>query len=658
MAPSSSQIKVGHVKSESLIALVCRQEEYRPMATSHSSQAPVNNNKTTGQNNDKNTTQTSAEEISASRAFSRNPNDCSLHTTHNPFINQHQNGPIHQPKAQFLATTTRDKNSTNNATPRTSPPCTGSPRTRSEGSQRHDTTKKGNASSVRSWYEKLNKTTTQRIACKARGLPDSHNADTAYFLVPPNAKHGLLLQCSHPVCAASKRKFRFCAVCGRAASERNFIRLHGHGILRTFYRCDDSPFQTPTANKSMDREMNGGNTPPPIRNAPICMPTTPPPRLSGGPGFLPMQSPTPSMRSVVSNVAPASSPYSPRPVVASRFFPFSPPTYHHHQPTHAPLPPPPTHVALRRSAAGAYPVASRYDLENRSVNPFPYRGSPPGVNATTSGSFESDDGYNNNGTRYMPQPPPSPLQWRPRPMMVPDAPPLSVVPIPSAKSAPHGLTLANSAPPAHPPYPAARPEPFATPPYSKASIHPSRITSFGQQMQQTDQPLHLSEQEAPLHLEAQPDIDPSLLDLMIKSVLADEAQDDLSSSESIATDDDDWGRDVVVPDNYPSLSMTTMALSRPQQPKVSPHHDRPTIDDAHVRPNKERRRSLEDPPDRGKTMETTNSREDTAVVEQAPSVDQSKDVKPNFRAAGAEGKDDWTLALLGMDPTDLENVFE
>jgi hypothetical protein len=50
----------------------------------------------------------------------------------------------------------------------------------------------------------------RRVACKARGLSKNHNSETAYFEVPPNAPHGMLLSCSHPECVASGRKFRYC----------------------------------------------------------------------------------------------------------------------------------------------------------------------------------------------------------------------------------------------------------------------------------------------------------------------------------------------------------------------------------------------------------------------------------------------------------------
>lgn len=49
-----------------------------------------------------------------------------------------------------------------------------------------------------------------RVQCRARGLSNTHNVDTAYFEIPHNAPHGLLLCCTHPECQASGRKFRYC----------------------------------------------------------------------------------------------------------------------------------------------------------------------------------------------------------------------------------------------------------------------------------------------------------------------------------------------------------------------------------------------------------------------------------------------------------------
>ena len=69
----------------------------------------------------------------------------------------------------------------------------------------------------------------RRIRCKARllSMVDDHNADTAYFEIHLDTPHGMVLSCSHPVCAASGRRFRYCrgkemvlcvCVCGVFAS--------------------------------------------------------------------------------------------------------------------------------------------------------------------------------------------------------------------------------------------------------------------------------------------------------------------------------------------------------------------------------------------------------------------------------------------------------
>lgn len=50
----------------------------------------------------------------------------------------------------------------------------------------------------------------RRVRCKARGLSRAHNVDTAYFEIPKDAPHGMLLCCSHPECQVSARAFRYC----------------------------------------------------------------------------------------------------------------------------------------------------------------------------------------------------------------------------------------------------------------------------------------------------------------------------------------------------------------------------------------------------------------------------------------------------------------
>ena len=72
-----------------------------------------------------------------------------------------------------------------------------------------------------------------RIPCKARGISTKHNTDTAFLDIPVDAPHGLLLSCSHPECAESGRKFRYCTVCASPVAKRNFPKRHGHGLIRS-----------------------------------------------------------------------------------------------------------------------------------------------------------------------------------------------------------------------------------------------------------------------------------------------------------------------------------------------------------------------------------------------------------------------------------------
>lgn len=50
----------------------------------------------------------------------------------------------------------------------------------------------------------------RRVPCKARGMSNNHNTHTAYFEIPVDAPHGLLLCCTHPECQVSARAFRYC----------------------------------------------------------------------------------------------------------------------------------------------------------------------------------------------------------------------------------------------------------------------------------------------------------------------------------------------------------------------------------------------------------------------------------------------------------------
>lgn len=104
--------------------------------------------------------------------------------------------------------------------------------------------------------------TSRRVRCKARGLSKAHNIETAYFEIPKDAPHGMLLCCSHPECQVSARAFRYCkgmceatigrvgawvcstlhfsvtnliyfpihTECALPVAKRNFLRRHGHGL--------------------------------------------------------------------------------------------------------------------------------------------------------------------------------------------------------------------------------------------------------------------------------------------------------------------------------------------------------------------------------------------------------------------------------------------
>lgn len=66
---------------------------------------------------------------------------------------------------------------------------------------------------IPSWQHHLTKrprVSCRRVPCKARGLSINHNQETAFLEIPENATHGMLLCCSHPDCARSGRRFRFC----------------------------------------------------------------------------------------------------------------------------------------------------------------------------------------------------------------------------------------------------------------------------------------------------------------------------------------------------------------------------------------------------------------------------------------------------------------
>ena len=113
--------------------------------------------------------------------------------------------------------------------------------------------------------KQLCRAVSRRIPCKARGVSQEHRADIAFFDVPEDAPHGLLLRCSSDECANSPRRFRYCrgkqrrvslciwscaaknqdshllmtshlnfnTVCAIPVSRRNFVNRHGHGLVHS-----------------------------------------------------------------------------------------------------------------------------------------------------------------------------------------------------------------------------------------------------------------------------------------------------------------------------------------------------------------------------------------------------------------------------------------
>jgi len=64
--------------------------------------------------------------------------------------------------------------------------------------------------------------------CRARGMEQGHNFESAYFTVPEGLDHGADLYCSYRACRAEGCKFRYCATCKAPAARRNFRKRHGH----------------------------------------------------------------------------------------------------------------------------------------------------------------------------------------------------------------------------------------------------------------------------------------------------------------------------------------------------------------------------------------------------------------------------------------------
>jgi hypothetical protein len=80
-----------------------------------------------------------------------------------------------------------------------------------------------------------------RFPCRARGVTDTHNARSAFIAIPSTVAHGTDLICSHPICAASGRRFKYCATCKIPVAKRNFSKRHAHGLPEDFVLPDEEP---------------------------------------------------------------------------------------------------------------------------------------------------------------------------------------------------------------------------------------------------------------------------------------------------------------------------------------------------------------------------------------------------------------------------------
>lgn len=108
-----------------------------------------------------------------------------------------------------------------------------------------------------------------RIPCKARGIIDAsrpHTARNAYIDIPDNAVHGMNLICSHEMCAKTRR-FRYCTVCGIPVAKRNFLKRHGHGLLKARQRIlvpEESPMEHDRPGKKPRIGPSPDPHPPPV----------------------------------------------------------------------------------------------------------------------------------------------------------------------------------------------------------------------------------------------------------------------------------------------------------------------------------------------------------------------------------------------------------
>lgn len=72
------------------------------------------------------------------------------------------------------------------------------------------------------------KSITMIIPCLARGVSDTHTPTNAYFAIPRDCKHGMILKCSNYKCRQSGRRFRYCEQCKKVSAMRNFSKRHSH----------------------------------------------------------------------------------------------------------------------------------------------------------------------------------------------------------------------------------------------------------------------------------------------------------------------------------------------------------------------------------------------------------------------------------------------
>eukprot|EP00542_Grammatophora_oceanica_P011917 CAMPEP_0194049650 /NCGR_PEP_ID=MMETSP0009_2-20130614/30811_1 /TAXON_ID=210454 /ORGANISM="Grammatophora oceanica, Strain CCMP 410" /LENGTH=513 /DNA_ID=CAMNT_0038695855 /DNA_START=54 /DNA_END=1595 /DNA_ORIENTATION=- len=86
---------------------------------------------------------------------------------------------------------------------------------------------------------------SRRVPCKARGIAEHHNSATAYFDIPLDAPHGMLLLCSHPACHGSGRRFRYCKVCELPVAKRNFVKRHSHDLKPSVMSSTAAPPPAP-----------------------------------------------------------------------------------------------------------------------------------------------------------------------------------------------------------------------------------------------------------------------------------------------------------------------------------------------------------------------------------------------------------------------------